>query len=112
MSLAPVFLAVVGAVLQFDSRDTKCDGGFPSLLHQSDFELYLLVEFVGAVLAGVFMVRAATTFLNLISLSLTDSGCLWCCGPYSSSLREIVTMLPSTANISSPDTLHTTIRSA
>ena len=65
MGVAPLFLAVVGAVLQFVSRDTSCDGSFPALLHQDDFELYLLIEFVGAVVAGIFIVRESLTLAGL-----------------------------------------------
>lgn len=42
---------MAGAVLQFDSRSTKCDG---SLLH--DFEVHLLIEYIGVLLSGASMV--------------------------------------------------------
>ena len=63
LSLVPLYLAVVGAVLQFDSRDTGCDGDFPSLLHEGDFEVHLLVEYIGALLTGLCMVSIAALII-------------------------------------------------
>lgn len=42
---------MVGAVLQFDSRSTKCDA---SLLNE--FEVHLLVEYIGVLVSGASMV--------------------------------------------------------
>lgn len=82
MCVAPLFLAVVGAVLQFDSRGTNCEDSFPALLHQDDFEVYLLIEYVGAVLAGGFMVREYLfTDIIVMIIVTTDSGWLWYYGP-------------------------------
>ena len=69
LGVAPLFLGVVGAVLQFDSRDTSCNSSFPALLHQGDFEIHILIEFVGAVIAGVFMVRGLS-HTHLVSVYL------------------------------------------
>lgn len=47
---------MAGAVLQFDSRSNTCGGSFPSLLHQKDFELHVLIEYIGVLLSGATMV--------------------------------------------------------
>ena len=59
--MVPLYLAVLGAVLQFDSGDQP-GGDFPSLLHSDDFELHLLVEYVGALVSGTFLVSLTTEF--------------------------------------------------
>lgn len=63
LSLVPLYLAMVGAVLQFDSSDQQ-DGNFPSLVHEQDFELHLLVEYIGALLSGASMVSASCVALS------------------------------------------------
>ena len=59
--MVPLYLAVVGAVLQFDSSDGR-DGNFPSLLNQDDFELHVLVEYIGALLSGACMVSDGSVY--------------------------------------------------
>lgn len=56
MLVVPLYLAMVGAVLQFDSSDSN-GGSFPNMVHNQDFEVHLLVEYVGALVAGGFLVR-------------------------------------------------------
>ena len=59
MLVVPVYVAMIGAVLQFDSNDRGVN--FPDLVHHRDFEVYLLVEYIGALVAGGFLVRAVYT---------------------------------------------------
>ena len=54
--VVPVYLAMAGAVLQFDSSDA-CDGNF---LNEDDFELHLLVEYIGVLVCGSCMVSSAS----------------------------------------------------
>ena len=56
MLVVPVYIAMIGAVLQFDSNDGS--GSFPNMVHSHDFEVHLLVEYIGALVAGGFLVRA------------------------------------------------------
>lgn len=65
LSVVPLYLAMAGAVLQFDSRSNKCDGSFPSLLRQEDFELHVLIEYIGVLLSGATMV-------GILCLSVMD----------------------------------------
>lgn len=57
---------IVGAVLQFDSSD-GCDGNSPSLLNEDDFELHVLVEYIGVLVSGSCMVSAAFEAIYTIS---------------------------------------------
>ena len=54
--VVPVYLAMAGAVLQFDSSD-GCDGNF---LNEDDFEFHLLVEYIGVLVCGSCMVSSAS----------------------------------------------------
>lgn len=62
MCLLPVCVAAAGAVLQFDSRSSGCENSFPSLF-TGNFELYLIMEWVGTSFAAVCLVIYLFVFL-------------------------------------------------
>lgn len=69
MLIVPLYLAMVGAVLQFDSSDSN-GGSFPDMLHNQDFEVHLIVEYVGALVAGGFLVRRSIMVISWLFYSL------------------------------------------
>lgn len=109
MLVVPLYLAMVGAVLQFDSSDSN-GGSFPNIVHNQDFEVHLLVEFVGALVAGGFLVRhnfhdnyygnqlVAFTLYPCPPIPTFSSGWLLYCGHYIPTRSLQLTMCPSTTD--------------